>query len=226
MQARRASREGSGHACSAAAVAVCLCQPVLYSGSPRDPIALIDRGAGLIYDAVLNITWLQNTNLANQSFNTWEEAMTWADDLVCEGYDDWRLPDSPATQQGWINEGEMGHLYYTTLGNVAFDPTPSLGPFTNFPDLGAGPYGVYWLSADPLFDGSAWAFEFYILTGNSGFQNAWSNVNQAFGWAVRDGDSVPVPEPTTFLSLTAGLALLALSRRGRHPRSPSDTKIE
>ena len=67
---------------------------------------LFDRGGGLIYDTGLNVTWLQNANLAaynhfsvsgiaangTMNWNTanqWIGAMNTADYL---GYSDWRLP--------------------------------------------------------------------------------------------------------------------------------------
>ncbi len=36
--------------------------------------ATFDRGNGLIYDDVLDITWLQNANLSGQTFN-WQGAV-------------------------------------------------------------------------------------------------------------------------------------------------------
>ena len=70
--------------------------------------ALIDRGGGLIYDDVLDITWLQNTNYAMDDPNAsavesegkmdWYEANNWAaglsyyDAVRDVTYDDWRLP--------------------------------------------------------------------------------------------------------------------------------------
>ena len=73
--------------------------------------ALWDRGGGLIYDDVLDITWLQDANYANTTgyddalygTNTggkmeWDDAMTWADNLAYYDsvrdvtWDDWRLP--------------------------------------------------------------------------------------------------------------------------------------
>ena len=87
---------------------------------------LHDRGGGLIYDDVLNVTWLQHANygiveLSDTRVNeiitavgsidghtlvmddfkdggnytgkmTWWGAMAWADQLVYQGYDNWRLP--------------------------------------------------------------------------------------------------------------------------------------
>lgn len=66
--------------------------------------ALHDRGGGLIYDDVLNITWLQDANYAKTSgydddgLMTWEKAMAWAanlsyyDSVRNVTYSDWRLP--------------------------------------------------------------------------------------------------------------------------------------
>jgi hypothetical protein len=66
---------------------------------------LIDRGGGLIYDDVLNITWTQNASLCVTLDNCvnrddalvtggmiWADANTWAANLVYQGFDDWRLP--------------------------------------------------------------------------------------------------------------------------------------
>jgi len=66
--------------------------------------ALIDRGGGLIYDTVLNVTWLQDANYAKTSgYHTtglmnWTQATAWAanlsyyDSVRNVTYDDWRLP--------------------------------------------------------------------------------------------------------------------------------------
>jgi hypothetical protein len=66
--------------------------------------ALHDRGGGLIYDDVLNVTWLADANYAQTSgydadgYMTWDQAMTWAanlsyyDSVRNVTWDDWRLP--------------------------------------------------------------------------------------------------------------------------------------
>jgi hypothetical protein len=85
-----------------------LCVPV-----PQAQAALVDRGGGMLYDTVLNITWLQDANYAKTSgFDAdgqlpWDfglnsspgwrpragnVAMAWVDNLVYGGYSDWRLP--------------------------------------------------------------------------------------------------------------------------------------
>jgi hypothetical protein len=70
--------------------------------------SLINRGGGLIYDDVLNITWLQDTNYAMNDVDAsdaasdgkmeWQQANDWAaglsyyDAVRDVTYDDWRLP--------------------------------------------------------------------------------------------------------------------------------------
>lgn len=66
--------------------------------------ALFDRGGGLIYDDVLNITWLQDANYAMTSgfdvdgrmtwaqANAWAEGLNYYDSVRKVTYSDWRLP--------------------------------------------------------------------------------------------------------------------------------------
>lgn len=44
----------------------------------RARATLIDRGSGLIYDDVLDVTWLQDANYAGKSMN-WCESVSWSD---------------------------------------------------------------------------------------------------------------------------------------------------
>src|SRR5437879_5591769 len=65
---------------------------------------LFDRGGGLIYDDVLNITWLQDANYAQTSgfdadgLMNWDNAKAWAaglsyfDSVRNVTWTDWRLP--------------------------------------------------------------------------------------------------------------------------------------
>ena len=55
--------------------------------------ALIARGTDMVYDTVLNITWLTNANALGTG--TWQEMVDAADDYSIDyngtTYDDWRL---------------------------------------------------------------------------------------------------------------------------------------
>ncbi|MBK7414557.1 MAG: DUF1566 domain-containing protein [Dechloromonas sp.] len=96
---------------------------------------LIDRGSGLIYDDVLNITWLQDANYAKTSGYdadgrmNWANANAWAASLSYGGYDDWRLPtltpiganfnynfsNNGSTDEGYnitSPHSEMAYMYY------------------------------------------------------------------------------------------------------------------
>ena len=89
--------------------------------------ALYDRGNGLIYDDVLDITWLQDANYAQTSgyesdgYMNWLDASAWAAQLEYGGYDDWRLPSVGNTPTWGFNvtTGELGHMFYNNLSNTA-----------------------------------------------------------------------------------------------------------
>ena len=113
--------------------------------------ALINRGSGMIYDDILNITWLQDANYiqtsgfsANGIVNN-STAQSWVSNLVFGGYDDWRLPTmlpgngvsydtgfsfNGTTDRGFHNDGvnnELGHLFYVGLNNTSFYSPAGIG---------------------------------------------------------------------------------------------------
>ncbi|MBL8413666.1 MAG: DUF1566 domain-containing protein [Propionivibrio sp.] len=134
---------------------------VLSSGVAQ--AALNDRGGGLIYDVVLNITWLRDANYAATQYAAtggtqgdadglmnWNAANAWAAGLSYAGYDDWRLPTA-LNQDGSgpcdsfdCTNSEMGHMFYNNMGAIAFNSiltgsnTANLAQFTNLQ-----PY-IYW----------------------------------------------------------------------------------
>ena len=159
--------------------------------------ALIDRGGGLIYDTDLDIIWFQEPN------NTpmlWDQAMTWAIGPDRRRVD--RLAAPPAvdgppnlscnngtTSVGYnITTSEMGHLFYTELGNKGLYGVDGLpqeyglvnnGPFTNLQPA------AYWsgtaVGVAPVY---AWVFDFRL-----GAQVATSKGGgQLYALAVHSGD--------------------------------------
>ncbi len=149
------------------------------------PIALadlIDLGDGTVYDTDLSITWYKHPN---NNPMTWDEAMKWAAGLTVGGDRDWRLPTTPGTVYGYTKEGEMGRLYFDTLGNDEDGPLTNKGPLSNLQ-----PYD-YW-SGTEFQDNPAdfaWAFDF-----KTGRQRSIGKNSIAYAIAVRSGGS-NVPRP-------------------------------
>lgn len=132
---------------------------------------LIDRGGGLIYDDVLNITWLQDANYgAGSSYDnsgtgvgfdsnsttdgrmTWDNAVAWAANLSFGGYDDWRLPTM-------IDTGSPGC-------NGTFSDTDCN-------------YNMLTYSAGTTY--SEMAYMYYVNLGLKGYLDTSNNVQSDFG---------------------------------------------
>ncbi len=169
---------------------------------------LIERGEGLIYDDVLDITWLQDAGLGGTMGRS--DAQAWVDNLIFAGLDDWRLPSMVAGDIGYspecipadeagCRENELGYMYYFNLGGeFGEDLTGNHGLIQNL-------QSVYWSSSvtdyGPDYD---WVFVF-----ENGGQTFVDRTPMFSVWAVRSGD-VPsqIPEPGTLAILCLGLVIM------------------
>lgn len=208
--------------------------------------SLIDRGGGMIYDDVLDITWLQDANYSQTSGYdadgkmTWAQAVTWADQLVYGGYDDWRLlqtlpingisydytwqydgssdygvnMSAPGTVYAGSIGSEMAFMYYNNLGNISYYDT-SGNP--NQPGWGLQNTGPFvniqdWVywSATEYAPSTSDAWLFHFGDGRQG---NWGKNNEVYAWAVRSGDVAPVPLPGAIWLFGTGLAGIGAYRR-------------
>jgi hypothetical protein len=190
--------------------------------TPFANAALQNNGNGLIYDTDLNITWYD----ANVVGRTWQQAKSWAEDLSITvngtNYTDWRLP-SALNQNGsgpndgyYVTGSEMGHLFYTELGNIGYLDVNgqrqsgyglvNSGPFEHLGNFG------YWygeLAPAPNTNNEAWYFAFSF--GRQSVINDWYLYQPL---AVHEGNvGAPVPIPGAALLFAPGLTGLAVLRR-------------
>jgi len=206
----------------------------------------------LIYDNHLNITWLDYSN----PVDGWSNQRDWADGLNSGGGlsytlnvgvtaswvgEDWRLPttvdgsrdlsDDNSTMAGHnVTSSELGHLFYTELGNQGVHDTAGNDVnFTLWGLLNPGDFvnlenSTYWSGTPYGGNPSAVAWTFGFSQGLQG--TATMGGQNFYGLAVLPGDvslltatepptgSNPVvPEPSTYLLLGSGIAGLIVWRR-------------
>ena len=120
-----------------------------------------DNGDGTVTDAATGLMWQQADNGAGK---TWKEALSYAENLVLAGHDDWRLPNAKELQS---------ILDYTrspaTHGTAAIDPVFTC---TAIADEGGGVnYPFYWAGTTH----ANWS-------ESPGYMGAYVCFGEALGW--------------------------------------------
>ena len=167
---------------------------------------LIDRGGGLIYDDVKDVTWLWDTQYARSSGYSsdglldWQDANSFAQSL--DYYDrvrettwsDWRLPTAVSSPQagGYDPTGENSELAYMYYVNLGLAPVATDGSgvknTTIKTDWFANLVGrAYWTGTAVKPNRSAWEFQFgYGLPRRTASTTAaWSGWCATATWALR-----------------------------------------
>ncbi len=206
-----------------------LCAGLLTIGlSTTVQAALVDHGAGLIYDDVLDVTWLQNANHTNGAM-TWSDAQAWVGNLTYQSYTDWRLPTiSPlngsvydmsisydgASDNGYSNShvaSELGYMFHVNLGYSSKYDGFSMP--ANYGSDGLSIFGSS-LQADKYWSGSELSgTEALYFDMSDGYQSGSSKADSFYAWAVHDGNLAPVPIPAAVWLF--GSALVGLIGFGR-----------
>ena len=201
-----------------------LCALVLCTVATSAQSALINRGGGMIYDTVQNITWLQDANYADTSgfnaggfFTSQSAAVSWASGLSFGGYDDWRLPftsqpDPSCSRQtdpgnGFPLKGDLSGCTGSEMGHLMNGDgilRDSSGPFSNV----QGHY--YWSQ-------TLYAPDTSLAWSNRGLDGAQftftANSGEYYAWAVRNGDVAAVPIPAAGWLFGSALGFLGWMRR-------------
>jgi hypothetical protein len=123
--------------------------------------ALIDLGGGMIYSTDMDLTWLQDANYARTSgydadgLMTWDEANTWATNLVYGGITGWRLPTMDSDNPLQCSNSKLNEMEWLRCNECNLNWANC--PFTN---LGGpvAPYDTYWSGTEDVLDptNNAW----------------------------------------------------------------------
>ena len=147
---------------------------------------LWDRGNGMVYDDVNNLTWTKDANF-NGAMD-WSTAVAWANNLEFAGYTDWVLP----------NYDQLDHQFGTNFVVRGGEKNPNLNFFYNVQDAS------YWSGtlANPTTYAYYYNNEYYYMNGGV-------LSYKRYAWAVRPGDVLTAEQIAAELAAKAAVAAAA-----------------
>lgn len=144
----------------------------------------VDNGDSTITDNATGLMWMKNDCKIAMS---WEDALSYAENMEFAGYTDWRLPDAKELQSIVDYTRSPG-----TTNSAAIDPLFNCTQIINeagFPD-----YGYYWSSTTHSnWSNVAGGFAAYLSFGRAmGYMGSWQDVHGA--GAQRSDPKIGNPE--------------------------------
>jgi len=131
-----------------------------------------DNGDSTITDNATGLMWMKNDSEVSM---TWQNALSYSENLQYAGYSDWRLPDAKELQSILDYTRSPG-----TTNSAAIDPLFNATPITN--EAGQLDYACYWTSTTHSnWSSVAGGFAAYVSFGRAmGYMDAiWQDVHGA-----------------------------------------------
>jgi len=133
--------------------------------------SFVDNGDSTITDNATGLMWIQDDSRSGMN---WEDALSYAENLVYAGHSDWRLPDAKELQSIVDYTRSPG-----TTSSAAIDPLFNCTGITN--EAGQADFPCYWTSTTHAnWSAVAGGSAAYVSFGRAmGYMNEWVDVHGA-----------------------------------------------